>query len=142
MRANGNTTQWVNGYPSAALIREDMARGVGYAIEEAGELVGVFAFIKGEDPTYATIYDGSWTDTMLPYGTIHRLACALGHHGVAKTCLQWCEQQVPKVRFDTHADNLILQHIAAKYGYTYCGIIYIADGTPRMAYEKIIGDKK
>lgn len=74
MRASGNHSQWVNGYPSRATVENDIANGVNYVGEdEAGTLVMVFAFILGEDPTYAIIEDGEWLNT-LPYGTIHRLA--------------------------------------------------------------------
>ena len=32
MRSNGNTVQWVNGYPSEVLLRQDTARGDLYAV--------------------------------------------------------------------------------------------------------------
>ena len=62
MRTNGNTVQWVNGYPSEALLRQDVARGDLYVMEEDGVVYGVFAFIIGDDPTYQTIH-GAWLDT-------------------------------------------------------------------------------
>ena len=30
------------------------------------------------------------------------------------------------IRIDTHLDNRIMQHVIKKYGFTYCGIIYLA----------------
>ena len=36
MRRNGNTVQWVNGYPSEDLIRQDIAQDRAFVVEEAG----------------------------------------------------------------------------------------------------------
>ncbi len=33
-------------------------------------------------------------------------------------------------------DNPIMQHDIAKHGFTYCGIIYLASGAKRLAYQK------
>ena len=51
MRAHGNTAQWVNGYPSEELLRQDLAAGQLYVLEDGGGVYAVFAFILGEDPT-------------------------------------------------------------------------------------------
>ena len=68
MRAHGNTAQWVNGYPSEELLRQDLAAGQLYVLEDGGGVYAVFAFILGEDPTYRRIR-GAWRDDS-PYGTI------------------------------------------------------------------------
>ncbi|MDE5881201.1 MAG: GNAT family N-acetyltransferase, partial [Muribaculaceae bacterium] len=68
MRVNGNHQQWVNGYPSRELVISDIDNGVGYVgVDDAGEVVMAFAFIIGDDPTYAVIEDGVWLND-LPYG--------------------------------------------------------------------------
>ena len=36
MRKNGNTVQWVNGYPSEDLIRQDIAQDRAFVVEEDG----------------------------------------------------------------------------------------------------------
>jgi RimJ/RimL family protein N-acetyltransferase len=41
---------------------------------------------------------------------------------------------------DTHQDNVVMQRILEKLGFTYCGIIFVANGTPRLAYQKKISD--
>ena len=38
---------------------------------------------------------------------------------------------------DTHRDNAIMQHNIKKHGFTYCGIIYLANGDKRLAYQKL-----
>ena len=32
-----------------------------------------------------------------------------------------------------------MQHLLDKNGFTYCGIIYLDDGTERLAYQKQLG---
>lgn len=137
MRNNGNMTQWTNGYPSRDQIAEDIRLGHGYVVT-SDHLEGYFAFIIGKDATYAHIEGGKWIDDSTPYGTIHRLASAPGSHDVAKRCFEWCEGKAPCLRADTHADNSIVQHILVQHGFCYCGIIYVSDGTPRRAYQKMI----
>ena len=44
------------------------------------------------------------------------------------------------IRIDTHLDNRIMQHVIKKYGFTYCGIIYLASGDERLAYQQIISN--
>ena len=81
------------------------------------------------------IYDGQWGSEE-PYGTIHRIASD-GSGGVFAACLSWCRGQIGHLRIDTHRDNHVMQHIVEKHGFQRRGIIYIADGTPRIAYEYI-----
>lgn len=76
MRAAGNLTQWVNGYPSSRDILADISGGNSYVLECEGRLAGVFAFVIGEDPNYSEI-EGEWSDNAT-YGTIHRIAAAPG----------------------------------------------------------------
>ena len=87
MRRSGNTVQWVNGYPSEALLRSDVAAGRLFVMEDAGGVYAVFAFILGEDPTYRRIR-GAWRDDS-PYGTIHRLGSDGSHRGVFAETAAW-----------------------------------------------------
>ena len=138
MRQSGNLKQWTNGYPGASLVLSDIAQGNCYLCQdEQGKAIGTFAFIPGKDPTYAHIYQGEWLDDTRPYATIHRLASTTDSHGVAAACLDWCYRQVPNLRADTHRDNHILQHILQKHSFAYCGIIYLANGDERLAYQKV-----
>ena len=53
MRANGNATQWIDGYPSESFIRQEIEDGHSFVCtDEQGEILGTFCFILGEDPTY------------------------------------------------------------------------------------------
>lgn len=136
MRDDGNMTQWTGGYPSEEVLRRDMQAGHSYVITDAtGAVVGTFAFIPGIEPTYIEIEGGAWLNDE-PYGTIHRLASGPASHGIARECFQWCQGRIPNLRIDTHEDNRIMRHCIESFGFTYCGIIHLADGAPRLAFQK------
>lgn len=134
MRNRGNPTQWNGGYPDEALIRQDIAQGQCYVCLEQGKIVGVFAFILGEDATYRVIEQGSWHYDF-PYGTIHRLASAGITGGISKTCFDFCLGKSRYLRIDTHADNQPMQAAIVRYGFQPCGVIHVADGSPRLAFD-------
>lgn len=135
MARTGNPTQWADGYPSEALLREDIENHNLYVVEEAGRVCGVFAFIIGPDETYARIEQGGWL-LKSEYGTIHRVAGDGAVHGLLQRVVSYCEKKIPHLRIDTHQDNQIMQHVILKCGFSRCGIIYVSDGSPRIAYEK------
>ena len=140
MQASGNPNQWVAGYPSRTLIEEDIARGVSYVVDRDGVIEAVFSYIEGEDPTYRQIGQGMWR-TNGSYGTVHRLASAGRLRGVAGICFSWCAEQAKmhgcsSLRADTHQDNRIMQHLLQKNGFVYCGVIHLANGAPRLAFER------
>ena len=135
MRSRGNAVQWVNGYPSEELLRADVAAGQLYVMEDAGGVYAVFAFLLGDDPTYAYI-EGAWRDDSA-YGTLHRLGSDGTHHGVFAESAAWAARRCPHLRADTHADNLTMQRCLEREGFVRCGTIYVEDGTPRVAFERI-----
>lgn len=132
MRDNGNATQWGDGAPAESTLRADMAAGKLYVLEGNG-LHAVFALIPGNDPTYAEI-DGAWL-SQAPYATLHRVASNGTQHGIMDCVVAFAKTQYPHLRIDTHRDNKIMQHVIAKNGFVYCGVINTKDGTPRLAYE-------
>ena len=92
------------------------------------------AFIPGPDPTYSYIEDGAWLNDN-PYHVIHRIAVAKPGKGYARQMLDWAFERAGTVRIDTHRDNVIMHHILRKYGFEYCGVIYLANGDARDAYQ-------
>lgn len=133
MRSYGNTCQWVNGYPSREIILNDIYAGNSYLVEHGDVAAGVFTFISGCDPTYSVI-EGEWLNDN-PYGTIHRIAAAAGAKGIADVALDFCKSRNMDIRIDTHKDNIPMLGWIRKSGFTYCGIIHISDGTPRLAFQ-------
>ena len=138
MRASGNPSQWDESYPSREVITADIEAGhCRVLVDGDGEIVGVFAFILGVDPTYLQINGGAWLNDE-PYGVVHRLASSGKRGGVARECLRWCYECCRNLRVDTHADNRTLQHILETEGFVRCGIIYVRNHSPRIAYHKVI----
>lgn len=138
MRSSGNPSQWVNGYPARELILDDMTNGFCYVgTDENDEIAMTFAFIIGDDPTYARIEDGEWPDNR-KYGTIHRLASTGKYRGILENCINFCFSKIDTLRLDTHADNAIMLSGVARLGFTRCGIIHCVDGTPRIAFQKTL----
>ena len=135
MRSSGNMNQWNDGYPSEEVVRKDIDNGHCVVLCEDGKVVATMAFIPGPDPTYAEIYDGGWLSDA-PYHVIHRIAVAEPGHNAAKVLLDWGFGQTGSIRIDTHKDNVIMHHVLSKYGFTHCGMILLANGDPREAYQK------
>ena len=150
MRADGNHDQWsAPGFPDDSLLLRDIARGGGFVIEStvmpgltghlaAPRIVAYFALLPSPEPTYDVI-DGAWL-TDEPYGVIHRMASYPEAHGIFSTIIDYATSRFAHLRIDTHRDNHIMQHLIKKHGFTYCGIIWLEDGTERLAYERLTAD--
>ena len=137
MRSCGNVNQWIDGYPSQETIENDISNGHCYLCVEqgSGEIVASFAFIPGPEPTYKEIFEGEWLDDK-PYHVVHRLASTSGSHGIFNDVMDYCMAVAGNLRIDTHRDNVIMRHVIDRYGFSYCGIIYLLNGDERLAYQK------
>ena len=49
--------------------------------------------------------------------------------------MDWCVSKDRNLRIDTHRDNFIMRHNILKYGFRYCGIIFLESGDERIAYQ-------
>ncbi len=133
MAETGNPNQWGKTTPPTAQLEVDISRGDLYVLIHEDIIHGVFYFYIGEDPTYGIIEDGRWrSDT--PYGTIHRIA-GDGSGGVLASAVSFCKTKINHIRIDTHHDNKIMQRAVVKQGFRRSGIIYLANGDPRIAYD-------
>jgi len=137
MADHENPTQWGTEYPSEQLLREDIARETLYVVQDEAGIHGAFYFCVEEDPTYAVIREGTWHCSK-PYGVIHRIA-GDGSGGILRTAVTFAQQQIGYLRIDTHADNYVMQNALERLGFSRCGIIYVEDGTPRIAYDAFWG---
>lgn len=135
MAQTGNPNQWGNHNPPTEQLVEDIRERNLFVVEDSGGIHGVFYFWIGEDPTYQIISGGSWLSDQT-YGTIHRIA-GDGTGGIFAAALAFCRGQISHLRIDTHHDNLVMQHVVEKHGFQRRGIIYISDGSPRIAYEML-----
>ena len=135
----GNPSQWGKSYPPKEVIENDVKEGNLYVVTLNGDIHGVFAFILGEDPTYQRIVKGNWISSS-PYGTIHRVASDGAIKGLFPLILSYCLTITSHLRMDTHEDNFAMRHLALKYGFQECGVIFVKDGSPRIAFERIESD--
>ncbi len=153
MRGCGNLHQWNESYPSEEIVRRDIDNGTCIVLCDSDEITATMAFIPGPDPTYAKIFtdetmsqECQWPEEN-PYHVIHRIAAAKPGLDAARRMLDWAFDHLVvcsegkahcTIRIDTHRDNVIMHHILLKYGFKRCGIIRLADGAPRTAYQKTV----
>jgi len=121
----------------SVFLEADIRAGQLYVVRQKNRMTGVFALVIGKDPTYAQIEQGAWVSES-EYGTLHRVAGDGTVHGLFRRIVLFSEEKIGHLRIDTHADNHIMQHLILKNGFEQCGIIHIADGSERIAYEKVV----
>lgn len=135
MVSDGNLEQWKDiDYPFC-YTKEDIEKKQCYVIEEKSELVATFVYIVWRDPTYSYI-EGKWLNDN-QYGTIHRIASNGKIPHIFSIVLDYISKDYIDIRIDTHKDNKRMKHLIESNGFTYCGIIYVRDGTKRLAYQKV-----
>ena len=134
MKKNNNPNQWKDDHPLVNDIINDINNGIHYSIFDSDEIVGVFTLLEERDPTYSYI-EGKWLNDD-QYVTIHKIASNNKVKGILKAAIDFGFNKVNNVRIDTHSDNMIMQHLLDKYGFSRCGIIYLLNGEPRIAYQK------
>lgn len=135
MRQQGNHDQWPSTYPSLELLKQDMKAGGLHVWEEAGEIHGVFALLAGPDPTYHVI-EGGWLNDQ-DHAAIHRIASDGQVKDLLGKVLDYAWQTYDNIRIDTHEKNTAMKAALAKHGFSYCGIIYLANGDSRLAYHLV-----
>lgn len=135
MRKSDNKKQWGDGYPNMDNIIEDIENDNLYVIESGDKVEAVFAMLKTPEPTYSEI-EGEWISDN-EYITLHRIASSGNIKDVFKMATDFALQHKNTVRVDTHKDNMPMQRVISKRGYKYCGIITLASGNTRLAYELI-----
>ncbi len=136
MNQSQNPTQWGALYPPESMVKNDIEKRNSYICTKNDEILGVFYYNIEIDETYLEIHEGEWLNEA-PYGVVHRIAAPTAERGVATYCLNWCfEQSGRNLRIDTHMDNLPMRGLLLKNGFTPCGTIYVADGSPRIAYQR------
>ena len=142
MKESGNPTQWGDVHPRRELIVQDINEGKSYVcVDENARIIAVLYFCVEVEPTYAKIA-GQWLNDE-PYGVIHRIAKDNNApKGTGTFCIDWCFEQHDNVRIDTHKDNIPMIKLLEKLDFTYCGIIWVGDGSERMAYQRMAYQKE
>lgn len=136
--------QWQNNYPNRETIESDIYNGYAYLVEDNLKLVGTVAVSFDGELTYDEIYQGQWLSHD-DYCVVHRMAIHKESRGMGvapflMSCIEsLCkEKNINSIKVDTHRNNIPMQQFLKKIDFQYCGIIYLADGDERLAYEKIL----
>lgn len=133
--------QWQDGYPNEISIINDISQNEAYVLEDNDEVVATAMISKATESNYNYI-EGKWLQED-KYIVVHRIAIRDDHKGkgLAKIILDETLKlfpNIPSIRMDTHDDNLSMQRFLTKYGFKYCGTIYLENKEKRRAYEKIL----
>lgn len=134
--------QWDDSYPTIEHIAADLSKGYAYVLCSSDIVIAYAAVVFDGEPTYQSI-KGKWLSDF-SYVVVHRLAVAdeMKHKGIATIFMQEteklsAERGVRSFKVDTNFDNLGMQKVLGKCGFTYCGDIFF-QGDSRRAYEKIL----
>ena len=114
---------------------DDISSGNSYVCVEHDKIIATFYYKEGIDDTYVRIYEGQWLNEA-PYGVVHRITSDGTIRGAASFCLNWAYEQFPNIKIDTHDDNIPMQHLLAKLGFTCCGHTTLKSGDSRLIYQK------
>ena len=147
--------QWQKGSPNREMLTEDVFLGQGHCVEKDDadneKIVATFALIENGEPTYDYIEDGRWLtedtreDDGISYLAIHRVAISVANRGsgVSTAILNYAADTARRLgrtslRIDTHRGNVVMRRMLEKHGFTHCGTIYLQNGDPRVAYERVL----
>lgn len=134
MRDHGNFSQWDGEDAPERLLPGDIEAGNLYVLEEAGEIHAAFAFIIGADPCYALIEQASGNP--MPHTPRYIVSRATEPFTMSSGgSWDFAKSNISHIRIDTHEHNKVMQKALEKQGFERCGIIYVPDGTPRIAFE-------
>lgn len=132
--------QWQEGVPGRESFITDVQNGAAYVIEDDGKVIGTIQIIDRE-PYYDVITDGAWTTENALVA--HRVAVSNNcrKHGVGSMLISEAEKIAKAkgkeaLRLDTHEKNFRMRGMLEKNGFKAVGIVYMPDGSPRIAYEK------
>lgn len=136
--------QWQNNYPTMETIQKDIRDQIGYVLVKDGIILGTVAVSFDGEKTYDKIYEGEWK-TNQPFAVVHRIAVREEYKGqglssfILNQIEAMCrERGVYSIKVDTHEENYSMQKSLQKCGFEYCGVIYLADQSKRIAFEKVL----
>ena len=144
--ASRGVDQWQDGYPTADIIAQDIARAESYVIEIDRSVAATAVISFAGEVTYNSI-DGAWLNDN-SYVVVHRLAVRNSalRSGLARQMMLYAEELalqrgVNNIRVDTHNDNIAMQSLLNNLGFVFCGEITLLSGAPRIAFQKVLNTK-
>ncbi|WP_415306515.1 GNAT family N-acetyltransferase [Clostridium perfringens] len=136
--------QWQDGYPAKEDLRRDIESGNSYVLTNKDEIVATTVISLDGESTYNSIFNGEWI-TNEEYIVMHRVAVHDKYKGkgIFKELIKEAEslalnKGISSMKIDTHRDNISMQRAVVKNDFKRCGIIYLGDGSERIAFEKVL----
>lgn len=136
--------QWQDGYPAKEDLRRDIESGNSYVLTNKDEIIATTVISLDGESTYNSIFNGEWI-TNEEYIVMHRVAVHEKYKGkgIFKELIKEAEslalnKGIFSIKIDTHRDNISMQKALLKSSFEKCGIIYLNDGSERIAFEKVI----
>ena len=136
--------QWQDGYPAKEDLRRDIESGSSYVLTNKDEIVATTVISLDGESTYNSIFNGEWI-TNEEYIVMHRVAVHEKYKGkgIFKELIKEAEslalnKGIFSIKIDTHRDNISMQRAVVKNDFKRCGIIYLGDGSERIAFEKVL----
>lgn len=137
---NKGIDQWQNGYPNEETFIHDIEMNHSYVFLSEDRVIATAMISFDGESTYDQI-EGMWMNDE-PFAVVHRIAVDSELKGqniagqifdiVKALCLK---NGIRNIRVDTHRENLSMQRVLEKWGFCYCGIIWLRDGAERLAYQ-------
>lgn len=136
--------QWQDGYPAKEDLRRDIESGNSYVLTNKDEIVATTVISLDGESTYNSIFNGEWISNE-DYIVMHRVAVHDKYKGkgIFKELIKETESLalnngISSIKIDTHRDNISMQRAVVKNDFKKCGIIYLEDGSERIAFEKVL----
>ena len=136
--------QWLGDYPSKEIFEGDIEANRLFVMYMGECLIGFASIGIGDDPNYAVIEGDGWKGDG-KYAVVHRFGISPDWHrmGMGTALLgladKLCEaNDVKIIRADTHELNAGMLGLLKKNGFETRGTIYLENGDPRVALEKIL----
>ncbi|GAA0089182.1 GNAT family N-acetyltransferase [Clostridium perfringens] len=136
--------QWQDGYPAKEDLRRDIESGNSYVLTNKDEIVATTVISLDGESTYNSIFNGEWI-TNEEYIVMHRVAVHDKYKGkgIFKELIKEAEslalnKGISSIKIDTHRDNISMQRAVVKNDFKKCGIIYLEEGSERIAFEKVL----
>ncbi|HAT4191270.1 GNAT family N-acetyltransferase [Clostridium perfringens] len=136
--------QWQDGYPAKEDLRRDIESGNSYVLTNKDEIVATTVISLDGESTYNSIFNGEWI-TNEDYIVMHRVAVHDKYKGkgIFKELIKEAEslalnKGISSIKIDTHRDNISMQRAVVKNDFKKCGIIYLEEGSERIAFEKVL----
>lgn len=141
--AERGVDQWQGDYPNVEHVKEDIEHGYAYLVQaDDDQTIGTLAIVDAPDHFYDKL-DGKWLIDTEDYVVIHRVAIHSKHAGKGYASklfvsvidyLETARPEIKSIRLSTNENNLVMQRVIAKNGFTKVGTLHGAFRPNELSY--------